>query len=285
MQPQPSPSSDTVRNLISALQTAFPSAAAHQNPPTPTGSSMALPATFSGEAAECRGFLLQVSLYVEMHPPRFPTERAKVAFIISLFSGRALAWAQSLWEAGSPITTTYAAFTTHFREVFCAASGTLSAADQLLRIRQGRDCITEYSLRFRTLAASIGWNKTALLSVYRRGLAPEIQQAMAVHDDSVGLEEFIQRSIGLFQRLAACPHTPPQVTGTSSLASYPDPEPIQLVNVQPVMNPPLTSALMGESVVRRTGKSTAGQHSNIHHFPRSLGAGTVSSIVGSTVVA
>ncbi|KAK2852306.1 hypothetical protein Q7C36_007507 [Tachysurus vachellii] len=56
-------------------------------------------------------------------------------------------------------------------------------------------------------------------------------------------------------------------------------------NVQPAVNLPLPSASVGESVVRRTGRSTAGQHSNVHHLPRSLGPGTVSSIVGSTTVA
>lgn len=49
----------------------------------------------------------------------------------------------------------------------------------------------------------------------------------------------------------------------------------------PVMNPPLGLVVRGESAVRRTGRSTAGQHSNVHHLPRSLGVGTVSSIVGS----
>ncbi len=52
------------------------------------------------------------------------------------------------------------------------------------------------------------------------------------------------------------------------------------MNWQPVMSLP-----SGSAVVRRTGRSTAGQHPNIHHLPRSLGAGTVSSIVGSTAIA
>lgn len=57
------------------------------------------------------------------------------------------------------------------------------------------------------------------------------------------------------------------------------------VSVQPVTGPPSDSAVTGESVVRRTGRSTAGQHSNVYHLPRSLVPGTVSSVVGSTAVA
>ncbi|KAI5616013.1 nephrocystin-4-like, partial [Silurus asotus] len=177
-----------------------------------TGSPMALPATFSGEPSECRGFLMQVNLYIEMQPQRFPTERSKVAFFISLLSGKARAWAQSLWDAAGPVVNAYAPFTAHFLDVFSAAPGVLSTADQLLSLRQSDDTISDYSLRFRTLAASSGWNESALLGVYRQGLSPEIWQATAVYDDKVGLENFIQKSIGLSQRLAACSSTPPQPT-------------------------------------------------------------------------
>ncbi len=42
---------------------------------------------------ECSGFLLQLSLFIEMQPQKFVSERSKVAFLISLLSGRALLWA------------------------------------------------------------------------------------------------------------------------------------------------------------------------------------------------
>uniref|UniRef100_A0A3B1JT63 DUF4939 domain-containing protein n=1 Tax=Astyanax mexicanus TaxID=7994 RepID=A0A3B1JT63_ASTMX len=41
-------------------------------------------------------FLLQCSLFFEQQPSRFPTERSKVAFIISLLTGKALAWATAM---------------------------------------------------------------------------------------------------------------------------------------------------------------------------------------------
>ncbi|KAI5102205.1 nephrocystin-4-like, partial [Silurus meridionalis] len=186
------------------------------------------PAAFSGEASECRRFLLHVNLYIEMQPQRFPTERSKVAFCISLLSGRALDWAQSLWDAASPATQSYARFTTHFLEVFCGSSGALTMADQLLSIRQGNDNVMDYSLHFRTLAASCGWNESALLSIYRLGLNPEFRQAMAVHEDSVGLESFIQKSIGLSQRLAACHPTELQPECLRGATAAPEPEPMQL---------------------------------------------------------
>ncbi|KAI5628755.1 hypothetical protein C0J50_0089, partial [Silurus asotus] len=126
--------------------------AAHQTPPS-SGSPMALPASFSGNAAECQGFLLQAAIYIEMGPQCFPSERAKVAFLISLLTG---AWARALWSAASPALTSIAAFTSHFAEVFSTAPGDTLTADQLLNLHQGTDSVSSYSLRFRTLAASAG---------------------------------------------------------------------------------------------------------------------------------
>ncbi|XP_016362340.1 protein LDOC1L-like isoform X2 [Sinocyclocheilus anshuiensis] len=59
---------------------------------------MARPAPFSGSAEECNGFLLQCSLALEMQPPLYATESAKIAFIISLLTGRALQWAETIWS-------------------------------------------------------------------------------------------------------------------------------------------------------------------------------------------
>ncbi|KAI2644659.1 Transposon Tf2-11 polyprotein [Labeo rohita] len=60
---------------------------------------------------------------------------------------------------------------------------------------------------FRTLAAASGWNETALLGAYRQGLNPQIRTAMALYDDSIGLEAFLQRTTRVSQRLAACQPT------------------------------------------------------------------------------
>ncbi|XP_050960534.1 uncharacterized protein LOC127161828 [Labeo rohita] len=69
---------------------------------------------------------------------------------------------------------------------------------------QGTSSVNDYTLRFRTLAAASGWNETALLGAYRQGLNPEIRAAMALYDDSIGLETFVQRTTRVSQRLAAC---------------------------------------------------------------------------------
>lgn len=58
---------------------------------------MAQPAPYAGAAEDCNGFLLQVSLILEMQPHLFPTEHSKEAYVISHLSGKALHWADSIW--------------------------------------------------------------------------------------------------------------------------------------------------------------------------------------------
>ncbi|KAL0151898.1 hypothetical protein M9458_052790 [Cirrhinus mrigala] len=58
----------------------------------------------------------------------------------------------------------------------------------------GNSTIHQYTLHFRTLAAASGWNEAALLGAYRQGLNPQIRAAMALYDDSIGLEVFLHSS-------------------------------------------------------------------------------------------
>ncbi len=156
---------------------------------------MALPAQYSGEAVDDVVVSCFRYLYIEMQPQKFVTKWSKVAFLISLLSGRALLWARAIWNSQSTLINSFDAFTAHFREVFGRPTSSLSVADQLIRLRQGSASTDDYTLQFCTLAASSGWNEAALLAVYRQGLNPQIRTMMAIYDDAVGLESFMQRAV------------------------------------------------------------------------------------------
>lgn len=53
-----------------------------------------------------------------MQPHQFPSECSKIAYIISLLSGRALQWATMLWESDAMVTQFLDAFINHIKEVF-----------------------------------------------------------------------------------------------------------------------------------------------------------------------
>ncbi len=120
-----------------------------------------------------------------------------MAFLISLLTGRALLWARAIWNSQSSIINSFDAFSAHFREVFGLSTSSLSIADQLIRLRQGTSSVSVYTLQFRTLAASCGWNETALLITCRRVLDPQIRAKMAIYDDNVGLESFMQKAVNI----------------------------------------------------------------------------------------
>ncbi|KAI2648695.1 Transposon Tf2-8 polyprotein [Labeo rohita] len=138
---------------------------------------------------------------------------------------KSLSW---IWNANNPIINSHEQFTSHVSEVFSTATGTLTTSDQLFRLRQGSSSVNDYTLHFRMLAATSGWNEVALLGAYWQGLNPDIRAAMALYDDSIGLESFLQRTTRVSQWLAACQ---PPVTATQSAsvaASFPVPEPMQV---------------------------------------------------------
>uniref|UniRef100_A0A8C1X240 Gypsy retrotransposon integrase-like protein 1 n=1 Tax=Cyprinus carpio TaxID=7962 RepID=A0A8C1X240_CYPCA len=194
-------------------------------------SPMAKPATYSGAAEDCSGFLLQCSLYLESNAHLFTTERSRVAFIINLLTGKALQWAQSLWESNSSATGSVTDFCSQLKSVFGQQASELSVHDQLFTIRQQRnESVSDYAVRFRTLAYISGWNETALITAYRHGLCEKIQSLIVVYEDSLGLESLIQKSIRVAQRLTACRQLTPAVCPPPALPSVapPAPEPMQI---------------------------------------------------------
>ncbi|KAL6472218.1 hypothetical protein MHYP_G00184060 [Metynnis hypsauchen] len=98
---------------------------------------VANPERYAGDPETCRGFLLQCSLVFEQQPSRFPTERSKVAYMISLLTGRVLAWATSLWERDSRDTASVENFMRAMRTTFHNPRGGREAAPHLLALSQG----------------------------------------------------------------------------------------------------------------------------------------------------
>ncbi|KAF7709839.1 hypothetical protein HF521_016689, partial [Silurus meridionalis] len=80
------------------------------------------PARFSGEPGHCHSFLTQCGIIFQLQPSFFPTEVAKVAYVISLLSGPALQWATAEWENQTPHCMSFSAFSGELRKIFDSAS-------------------------------------------------------------------------------------------------------------------------------------------------------------------
>ncbi|ROL47934.1 Retrotransposon-derived protein PEG10 [Anabarilius grahami] len=232
----PDPFQEVVDALKRALSGTTSTSPVTITPSPPVVSSpVASPAPYSGSAEDCVGFLLQCSLALEMLSHCFTAERAKIGYIFTLLKGRALHWAQTIWNQGGVVTQTIDNFTTHFREVFGIPDSDSSVGEQLYHLSQGKMSVSEYALQFRTLAVASSWNKCSLINTYRQGLNPRLRQHLATYNDAIGLERFNHLSIRTDRRMQPCledlqgqpsPPRPRQPKSTSS----PEPEAMQLDN-------------------------------------------------------
>ncbi len=116
----------------------------------------------------------------------------------------------------------------HFRVGFGKSTFAISVHDELFWFRQAGLSIHDYTVQFRTLAAVSGWNETALLATYRRGLNPSLRWQMAIYDDTVGLESFLQKALMVSQHLTACHTEEPLAAVASPVVHLPAPEPMQI---------------------------------------------------------
>ncbi len=89
-------------------------------------------------------------------PELSPWNDLRNPFMITLLTGCALQWVESLWNSNSPVTQIFDAFTTHFKELSGQADSELSVQDRLFRLCQGKSSVWDYFFQFHTLWASRG---------------------------------------------------------------------------------------------------------------------------------
>ncbi|XP_037539730.1 von Willebrand factor A domain-containing protein 5B1 [Nematolebias whitei] len=98
----------------------------------------------------------------KMQPSCFTTERSKVAYTISLLSGKAKRWGTAEWQRDSPICYIFQTFAKELCRVFDPVLPKREAARRLFSIRQGSH-----------------WNEEALTDAFYRGLNDNIKDGLA----------------------------------------------------------------------------------------------------------
>ncbi len=169
-----------------------------------TGSSsprLPPPAFYSGEPQLCRSFLVKCSLYISLQPSSFPTEESKIAFVITLLSGRAARWGTTVWEQKLPCCTSFRSFSEEIRKVFDRAASGSEAARFLAELRQGDRSVTDFSIEFRTLAAECRWNSEAQWDMFFRGLADYVKDEIYTLELPTSLDGLVSLAIRVDARL------------------------------------------------------------------------------------
>lgn len=68
---------------------------------------------------------------------------------------------------------------------------------KLLELHQGSHPVTDYTVKFHTLAALSEWNDLALVAMFREGLKPKLQAEMAFRKSHTMLLDYIHTAIHL----------------------------------------------------------------------------------------
>ncbi|KAK7933591.1 hypothetical protein WMY93_004487 [Mugilogobius chulae] len=206
-----------VTNQLAALTIASPGSAptsAQPSVPAPQASAPApfqpaqprepfipTPNRYSGELGSCNQFLHQCMIVFNQQPLTYSTDQSKVAFIMSLLSGKASAWAVAIANSNSPACNTLDLFTAEMLKVFDHPLQGKEASNRLLSLRQGSGSVSTYSVDFRILAAECGWDDKSLQGIFFRGLSEDVKDQLAARDETDSLEELISLSIRLDNRL------------------------------------------------------------------------------------
>lgn len=206
------------------------------SPSTDREPHTATPPTYDGDPNTCRAFLAQCSLVFALQPRRFASQTSRVAFVLTLLTGRARDWGMAVWEAQAPCTTTFETLKEEMVRLFDRSLQGDMAAAELVRLLQRGSTVTDYAISFKTLAATCGWNDAALRVQFLEGLDAHIQDEVAAQDLPTSLESAIdlalrietrhrQRSLRRSFRQAIL--SPPEAPVTSSSLES-EGEPMQL---------------------------------------------------------
>lgn len=196
----------SIREITVAVSNPGAPAPLPSPPPQTTTASvrepkLQLPLRYGGEFGLCRGFLSQCLIFFKSQPSRFTTEESRVAFILSLLTGAALAWADPLIRAQSPIMDNSQVLMKEMALIFDHDLSGKEAATRLTKMVQGRQSVAEFSISFRALAAGTGWADEPLMTLFTNALSDPVKDALATIEPPKTLNELVALAIRIDNRV------------------------------------------------------------------------------------
>ena len=144
-----------------------------------------------------RSFLAQCQLIFQLQPQTFPTDVARVAYVITQLTGRARRWGTAAWSADLPYLQTSG----ELQRVFDRSVTGLKAGRELLCLRQGHDSVSNYAIDFHKLATDSGWEGRDLVDAFLYGLVEGVKDELLTRDLPDKLERIIALAIRIDARL------------------------------------------------------------------------------------
>ncbi|KAG1934059.1 retrotransposable element [Pimephales promelas] len=196
------------------------------------------PPCYAGEPTECLPFLTQCKVVFSLQPTTYDRERSRIAYVISLLKGRAREWGTAVWNAEGECLSHYSRFREEMLRVFDRSVHGPEASRALSSLRQGRRTVSDFSVEFRTLATSCGWNEPALVARFTEGLNAEIRDEVLAREVPTSLNLLmdsplrVEKRFELRQRARHSSNMPSPVNFVNAPLSPPDSEPMQLGGIR-----------------------------------------------------
>ncbi len=193
------------------------------------------PPCYAGEPTECRAFLTQCEVVFSLQPQTYAGDPARIAFVLSLLTGRAREWGTSAWEARTSCCGRYELFKEEMIKIFDRSVFGREASRLLTTLHQGRRSVADFAIEFRTLATTCEWNEPALVARFLEGLNMDLKEEIYARGPPAQLDQLIELGIRLDRcfeqrRRIRGPVSRPLETLTPAVVSSPlcsDPEPMQ----------------------------------------------------------
>ncbi|ESK93867.1 hypothetical protein Moror_13021 [Moniliophthora roreri MCA 2997] len=139
------------------------------------GSKVASPDPFKGDRKDTKRFLMEVEIYLRMHPTEYDNDEKKCLFLLSYLRGKNTeAWkktqSQKIFEPKSGETVLmFAALKDKFKKHYLLAD---IQAEAQIKIEEAKmtDRADNYVNNFRVMADESGYNDQALIHIFRKGL-------------------------------------------------------------------------------------------------------------------
>ncbi len=110
------------------------------------------------EPTECRAFLTQCEVVFSLQPQTYAADRARIAYVISLLTGRACGWATAAWEAQASCCGHYELFKGEMIKVFDRSVYGREASRLLAVLHQGERSDFAIGCRFHHRVPDSGYH-------------------------------------------------------------------------------------------------------------------------------
>ncbi|OMJ26195.1 Retrotransposon-derived protein PEG10 [Smittium culicis] len=150
-----------------------------------------------------------MSIFFYSSPELFAEDKSKILYIGTHLLGTASDWFGTLVLQQAPCLQNYEAFITEFGNNFSDPSHSIKVRGLIRKCKQGPRFVIAFATEFRSLARDSGFDNTALVDQFLRGLSPKIMQYLMVTDLPDSLEDTIKISVRVDNRI----YTVDQING------------------------------------------------------------------------